>query len=63
MIAVETGKIRGGRHRGVNVGGTASSLGNVYLSKQYTNMPDSKRKRSLLKQFQVCEQNYKMQYV
>ena len=35
----------------------ASSLGNVYLSKQYTNVPDSTRKRSPLKQFQVFEQN------
>ena len=35
----------------------ASSLGNVYWSKQYTNLPDSTRKRSLLKQFQVFEQN------
>ena len=33
----------------------ASSLGNVYLSKQYTNMPDGIRKRSLLKRFQVFE--------
>ena len=32
-----------------------SSLGNVYLSKQYTNMPDSIIKRLLLKQFQVSE--------
>ena len=35
----------------------ASSLGNVYLSKQYTNMSDGMRKRSLVKQFQVFEQN------
>ena len=34
----------------------ASGLGNVYLSKQYTNMPDGMRKRSLLKRFQVSEQ-------
>ena len=33
------------------------SMGNVYLSKRHTNMPDSMRKRSLLKQFQVFEQN------
>ena len=35
----------------------ASSLGNVYLSKQYTNMPDAMKKRSLPKRFQVFEQN------
>ena len=35
----------------------ASSLGNVYLSKQYTNVSDSMRKRSLLKRFQVFEQD------
>ena len=34
-----------------------SSLGNVYLSKQYTNMPDDMRKLLLLKRFQVFEQN------
>ena len=35
----------------------ASSLENVYLTKQDTNMPDDMRKRSLLKQFQVFDQN------
>ena len=34
----------------------ASSLVNVYLSKKYSNMPDSTTKRSLLKRFQVFEQ-------
>ena len=34
-----------------------SSLGNVYLSKQYTNMPDDMRKLLPLKRFQVFEQN------
>ena len=38
----------------------SSSVGNVYLSKQDTNMPDSMRKPSLLKQFQVFEQNYQV---
>ena len=35
-----------------------SSVGNVYLSKQYTNMPDDMRKLLLLKRFQVFEQNW-----
>ena len=35
----------------------ASSLENVHLSKQYLNMPDSMRKRLLLKQLQVFEQS------
>ena len=35
----------------------ASCFGNVYLSKQDTNMPDRMRRRSLLKQFQVFEEN------
>ena len=34
----------------------ASGLGNEYLSKQYTNMLDGMRKRSLLKRFPVFEQ-------
>ena len=39
-----------------------SIVGNVYLSKQYTNMPDDMRKRLLLKRFQVVEQNCQVQY-
>ena len=34
----------------------ASSSRNVYLSKQYSNIPGSNTKRSLLKRFQVFEQ-------
>ena len=40
----------------------ASSLGNVYLSKQYANMSDAMRKRSLRKRFQVFEQNCQVEY-
>ena len=35
----------------------ASSLENLYLSKQNTNMPESKRKQLLPKRFQVFEEN------
>ena len=37
-----------------------SSLENVHLTEKYTNMSDSVRKRSLLKQFQVFEQNFQV---
>ena len=39
-----------------------SSVGNVYLSKQHTNMGDDMRKRLLLKRFQVVEQNCQVQH-